>query len=134
MNANTTPQAAPNGLLDKLKVWFNWDAISKKLHLSQNKLIEIALYLGIGFLTGFLLRKYAQFVAFLVLILVGLILLQQMELINITMHWDKIENFFGIQKVVASTDTLSTIWSWIKLNLAIVVSFIVGFLFGIKIG
>ena len=133
MNANTVPEAS-NGLLDKLKVWFNWEAISKKLHLSQNKLIEIALYLGIGFLAGFLLRKYAQFVAFLVLVLVGLILLQQMDLINIVMHWDKIESFFGIQKVAASTDTFSTILSWIKLNLSIVVSFIVGFLFGIKIG
>ncbi|NRB21149.1 hypothetical protein HRU45_00205 [Candidatus Dependentiae bacterium] len=133
MNTNNLSETS-SGLLDKLKAWFNWEAISKKLHLSRTKLIEIGLYLGIGFLAGFLLRKYAQFVAFLVLILVGLVVLQQLDLINITMHWDKIENVFGVQKVAVSADTFSTILSWIKLNLTIVVSFVVGFLFGIKIG
>ena len=124
----------PTSFLEKLKTWFNWEKISAKLNLSSSKLMEIGVYLAVGFLAGFFLKKYAQFVAFTVLIVVSLVLLAHFNFISIVIHWEKIESFFGIQSVVASSGMFATFFAWVELNLLIFVSFVVGFLVGIKIG
>jgi uncharacterized membrane protein (Fun14 family) len=110
--------------------------IVDKLKDSKAILIDIALYGGIGFLTGFLFRKYSAYIAFLVLVLVGLIVLQQMNIIAIAINWIKVEELFGIQQgTTTMNDTLvSSLWEWVKANFIIVVSYVVGFLFGLRIG
>jgi len=118
--------------------WF--DAMVKKLHLdkvniSSNRLIEIGMYLGIGFVTGFLLRRCAAYVFIAILTLVGLFMLHQFGVITVTVDPVKMQELFGIkQTVTLDTNIMMVWWEWIKLNMALVLSFFIGLLIGLKIG
>ncbi|HRN78059.1 MAG TPA: FUN14 domain-containing protein [Candidatus Dependentiae bacterium] len=126
--------AGQTSFIDTIKNQFQ--GVMDKLKDSKSILIDVALYGGIGFLTGFLFRKYSTYIAFLVLFLVGLIVLQQMNVITIAINWIKVEELFGIQQGTTTiNDTLlGSFWEWVKANFIIVVSYIVGFLFGLRVG
>lgn len=106
------------------------------LHESRTLLLDILLYGGLGFLSGFLLRKYSNYVAFLVLVIVGIIILQQWNVMNVIINWSKINDFFGFQHAPLTLDgaSFNLFWEWCKVNMAIVVSYIVGLLIGLRIG
>lgn len=126
-------QATPSGLADTLKERSKY--IMGKLHESRAIILDVLLYGGIGFLCGFLLRKYANYIAFLVLIIVGVIAMQQYDIINVVINWTYINDLFGFQHAPAMTsDSFVAFWSWCKANAVIVVSWIIGLLIGLKIG
>jgi len=108
----------------------------EKVKMSKDRLFEIGLYAGAGFLSGFLLKKYSTYVGVFVLILVGLGVMQQMEVINCTINWDKVSEVFGIQvaQTVIPDNILTTIWEWVRLNMVISVSYLVGLFIGLKLG
>ena len=116
------------------------DTIIKKLHLdklniSSNRLIEIGMYLGFGFVTGFLLRRCAGYVFIAVLTLVGLFMLHQFGVITVAVDPVKMQQLFGIkQTVTIDTYIMIVAWEWIKLNMALVFSFVIGLLVGLKLG
>ncbi len=123
------------GWLDRIKETLNLKDIMDKFELSKNTLIELGLYCGIGFLSGFLLKKYGSYVFIVVLMIVGLIVLQQFDIVTITVNWNKVQEVFGIQPTTTlDTNVLTVYWEWVKLNFAIVLSFSVGFLIGLKVG
>jgi uncharacterized membrane protein (Fun14 family) len=121
------------GWFEKLKNTFNIDAISQKLNLSKQTLLEAALFLGAGFVCGFLWKRYANyFIAFLIFIAL-LIILQQLDLLFIKVNWSKLQECCGIQPSVADSDMLTTFWSWVKMNVFAVFSFFIGFCLGVKV-
>ncbi len=123
------------GWLESIKERLNLDAIMEQLRLSKDRLIEVALYSGIGFLSGFLLKKYSWYVFVLVLVIVSLVALHQFELIKIVVNWDNVYEFFGIQPAAVTGDNvLAVAWEWMRANMLISISFIVGFLIGLKLG
>lgn len=134
MNGNELPPIASGEAVDKLKSFLNWNTLSSRLRLSKEKLIEIGLYFGVGFLAGFILHRYAYIVAFLILFIVGLIGLQQINLIDITIYWDEVGALLGMKQVAISPNIFSTMWSWVQLNVIVVISLILGFWLGAKIG
>src|SRR5579872_6118166 len=81
------PDFAQPGMLDTVKEKLNVNNIMEKIKSSKDQLFEIGLYAGAGFLSGFLLKKYSSYVVVLVLLLVGLGVLNQMEVINLTVNW-----------------------------------------------
>jgi len=106
-----------------------------KLNLSTNRLVEIGIALGAGFLVGFLLKRCASYVFVAILTLVGLFILHQFEIITITINPGKMQELFGIQQTVTlDTNLFMVYWEWIKLNMALVLSFSIGLLIGLKIG
>lgn len=116
--------------------WF--DKVKSSLHLdkyqfSTNKLIEIGMYLGFGFLIGYALKRFSAVVLIIVLTIVALFLLHQFEIINIAVNPEKIREFFGIKQAV-DENLFAVYWAWIKDNIFLVLSFIVGFLIGIRLG
>lgn len=128
-------EAVQGGWVDTIKPKVN--IFFEQIQNSRSALIEIALYGGVGFLSGFLLKKYSTYVALLVLFTVGLLILQQFEFIAITVHWTTIQNFFGLQLVTTQphdNQFFTIVWNWTRSNMIPVVSYIVGFLFGIRIG
>lgn len=135
MNINEV-EVQQNGFLDTLKTRVNFDQIVVKAQESRGLLIDIALYGSIGLLTGYLIKRYSSAVLMLVLMVTGLIVMQQFELISIAINWTKINEVLGLQPtVVIVSDNMPMIaWEWAKVNMAIVVSCIVGFLLGLKIG
>ena len=130
------PDFAQPGMLDTVKEKLNVNNIMEKIKSSKDQLFEIGLYAGAGFLSGFLLKKYSSYVVVLVLLLVGLGVLNQMEVINLTVNWDKANEIFGIKAVsnVSADSLIHTIWAWIRANLTISISFLVGLFIGLKVG
>ena len=115
---------------------FDISSVIEKIKSSKDRLFEIGLYAGIGFLSGFLLKKYSTYVAVFVLLLIGIGVLHQTEVIHITINWDKVYEFFGIQvaQTVTNDNVLSLIWEWVRVNLVISISYLVGLLIGLKLG
>ena len=130
------PQEPQAGMLDTVKEKLNVNNIMEKIKSSKDQLFEIGLYAGAGFLSGFLLKKYSSYVAVLVLLLVGLGVLQQMQVIDLTINWDKANEIFGIKAVptVSADSMIHTLWAWIRANLTISISFLVGLFIGLKVG
>jgi uncharacterized membrane protein (Fun14 family) len=122
------------GFFEKIKGWFNFDTIKHKLNLSKERFFEIGIYLGVGFLVGFLLKKYAHLILWLLLFILGLVVLRQMDFITLTIDWDKVESLFGIQRTTMSASTLTLAWEWIKLNALLVISVSIGFILGLNVG
>ena len=131
--AQTTTQPV---FVAKMKDMLRFDNLVQKIKDSRSMIMDIALYGGLGFLSGFLLRKYSAYIAILVLFVVSIILLQQFEVISIVINWTKVNEMFGIQPGAAgvSDTALTVFWEWVKANMAIVVSYIIGFLIGLRMG
>jgi uncharacterized membrane protein (Fun14 family) len=100
---------------------------------TANKLIEVGIYWGCGFLTGYFLKRFSNAFVIIILTLLALFLLHQAQIINLSFNMDKLREFFGI---VTTHDSswLSAYLHWVKDNIILVLSFFIGFLMGIRLG
>jgi len=123
------------GWFDTFKEKFNLDGLTEKVKTSKDKIIEVGIYLGLGFLVGFLLRRFSKFLIVLLLFIAAIILLDQFDIIKVAVNWNKVQEVFGI-RVVQTVDgsLLSTYWAWVKTNFLVVFSFLIGFAIGLKVG
>lgn len=121
---------------DRVKETLNPSALWEKIKASKGTLLDIALYFGAGFLLGFLMRKYGRYLVFMILFLVGLVLLQQFNIVSFDIHWDKIRETLGIQPLQVSKDSniMAVLWEWAKVHYIIVLSLAIGFLLGLQVG
>lgn len=109
--------------------------IYNQLYESKDIILEAGLYGCIGFFTGYLLKRYSAVIALLILFIAGLFVLNQLELISITVNTNTIYEFFDIQPALVATDNVAGfIWEWIRANALIVTSAVIGFLIGLRIG
>ncbi len=123
------------GLLETLKERLNPSTLMQRLHITQDMLIDMALYGGIGFLIGFLLKKYGKFIFIVVLCIVALIIAQQAGIISVQVYWTKIQEFLGMQTTGQAPEGFFTsAWDWAKTHLSLVISFSMGFLIGLRVG
>ncbi len=138
MNENMAPEVIPavepSSMMDTVKG--SAENFVDKIKMSKDRLFEVGLYAGAGFLSGFLLKKYSTYVAVFVLLLVGIGMMQQMEVIHLTVNWDKVNEVFGIQaaQTMTADNIFSTIWEWMRVNMLISVSYLVGLFIGLKLG
>lgn len=100
---------------------------------SPDSILRLVLSFGIGFIIGFLLKKYANYVCALVFFIIGLIILQQFEWLSISFNTVKLESVFGIKSVPMSSDAVIMLWAWIKLNAVLSICFVIGLIMGLKI-
>ena len=111
------------------------EKIAKKFELTKEKSLQLAIYLGVGFLVGFLLKRYSRIVVTVVIVLLALLTLEYFQLIDLTVHWSKVRALIGMQPLPAFNGTFFTaMWESAKDNLAQVMSFSIGFLVGLKLG
>ncbi len=110
------------------------DNLMKKFDLTSDTLINIGLYLAAGFFAGFLLKKYAHVLFTIALGIAILSVLHYSGFVTVTINWDKLQTF-GIGSVPTIDATVLTLaWEWVKMHVAVVLSFLVGFLIGVKVG
>lgn len=109
------------------------DWLEEKMHLSKGKLVEFALFFGLGLLVGYLAKRYAKLIFAAVCFIIILVLLQQFNFIKIDINWTKLQ---GLQSSSVSepASILSMYWEWVKTHVGVVLSFAFGFLAGFKIG
>lgn len=116
---------------ETLKAKLNPSALMQQFRESKSTILEMILYFGIGFFTSFLLKRYGQYI---IVFIIMLIVLQQSGIIQVTVDWNTIQHFMGLQKTVVEGNIVTLFWEWVKLNLVPVLSFCVGFILGLKVG
>ncbi len=130
---DSAPQAIEMGWFDKLRSSFALDKIAQKLNISKHTVLDAALFFGIGFLLGFLWKRYANyFIAFLFFIGV-LLILNQLDFLTVSINWLKMQECCGIIPLEENIDVMAMLWAWIKSNAFILFSFIIGFCFGARV-
>jgi len=106
-----------------------------KINISQESTTNMALYGGLGFLSGFVCKKSSSYVLVALLVVLGLVLLHQYNAIHIAINWDEMSRLLGIHPAEMTGDNLfAMVWEAVKANSAISASFAVGFLIGFKLG
>ena len=131
------PQATVDhiGFLDTLKEKLNPSALMEKVQDSKGLLIEAGLYAGFGFLTGFLFKKFSSYVALVVALGIGIILLNQYGIMVVTVNWAKLYGMFGMTLAAQTGPGMAAgLWQWIQAHLIVTASFVFGFLLGIRLG
>ncbi len=107
-----------------------------KIQESQNVLLAIAIYGGVGFIVGYFLKKYAHFLAFFIVLMVLFTVMHQFEYISFTINWTKIQSSLCMPAGVEMTAPSITncIFEWTRFHVAEAVSLVVGFLIGLRFG
>lgn len=127
-------QVSNTGLIETLKNAMHPEVIANKLGMDKNMLIDIGLYGAIGFITGFLLKKYSDYFIALVLLIVGLVVLQQFDYVSVSINMPKIHQMLGLQSVPMVGDKYGAmLLEYVKANIAGTASLVVGFLIGLKV-
>lgn len=121
------------GVVETLKNSMQPGVVAEKLGVDKNFLIDIGVYGAVGFISGFLLKKYSEYFISLALLLVGLILLQQFDYINLSMNSTKIHTMLGLQGAMSSEGYSGLLWDWVRAHVISASSFTVGFLVGLKV-
>lgn len=130
------PMAAPKaGVFERIKETLNPDSLAQRFNLTKSRLLEMGLYLLVGFIVGFLLKKYSRFVFATAIIIILLIVLHQLNILTLSINWAQVRETLGIQTSSATPDAswLNIYWEWVKANVALVLSFSVGFLVGLRL-
>ena len=130
-----TTTAAQPGILDTVKEKVHFSDLVEKINDSRSIIMDMALYGGIGFLSGYLLKKYSNAVIIIILMTTALVVLQQFEFITVIINWPKIHSMLGLQenaKIIIDNFGLFFV-DWVKSNMPIVVVTLIGFLLGIKV-
>lgn len=102
------------------------------LNLNSSKIIELVIFLGVGFFSGFLLKKYFRyFLLSVIVVVVVALVLEHSSIIHI--DWLKIREALGI----TPTDTIDSLFhvavDWVKANALSTVIGLLGFIIGYKV-
>lgn len=133
-DAGTAPVTV--GFLEKMKVFASPDYWMQRFNLDKEKIINLLLYFGAGFLLGFLLKKYSRYVFAFALFALALTALMYSDIVSFSINWPKVHSMVGLQSATMPPDAtlLTLFWEWAKLNASMAFSFVLGFLLGLKVG
>jgi len=123
---NTAVATAPiktGGLIDKFQ-------------LSRTLFFDMALFAGIGFLSGFLIRRFAGYLVAFVLFGIALIILQEMEIIMMHVNTGQLFQILGIPVTNNFSNELIVplVIEWVKVHMIVTITGVVGFLLGLQAG
>jgi uncharacterized membrane protein (Fun14 family) len=128
-------QVAQMGLIESLKNSMSPDVIAHKIGIDKNMLIDIGIYGVIGFITGFLLKKYSEYFIALVFLVIAMVVLQQLDYISLSFNTAKIYDVLGIRLApIAGNAYGSLALELIKSNIPGMASLVGGLLIGLKVG
>lgn len=100
---------------------------------SSAEAVMAAVFFGLSLAIGFLFKKYFKFV--FVCLLVSAFIIKSLEVAQLlTIDWTAVQTLLGM-KSATDFNTLLNIWfMWIRNNLLLFISSVVGFLVGYKLG
>jgi uncharacterized membrane protein (Fun14 family) len=130
VNENVVPSP---GIIETIKNSMQPEVIANRIGMDKNMLIDIGLYGAIGFIVGFLLKKYSEYFISLVLLIIAIVVLQHFDYISFSFNMPKIHEMLGLG-AVATTGDSAMFFEWIKSNVAGSASCAVGFLVGLRVG
>jgi uncharacterized membrane protein (Fun14 family) len=125
-----------HALIEYLKnFWHNFDIKkwSESIGGSSAEAVQTAIYFVLSFALGFLFKKYFKLI--FVCFIVTLFSIKAMEVAKlIIIDWQAIKTLFGITSEADFNAILNTFFIWIKHNLLLFISCVIGFLVGYKLG
>jgi len=95
--------------------------------------VEAAIYFGSGFAIGFLFKKWFKFLAFCFIVAIVLIKILEYNMV-LEIDWEGLNVFLGFDSTADFNTILNDSLAWIKANLIVFVSSVIGFLVGYKLG
>lgn len=136
MQSQNIDVSQQQGILETMKEKVNLGSLVEKVQDSQGLFVNGLLFGVIGFLCGYLIKRYINAVITLILVSTGLFVLQQFELLTVTIHWTTLYELLGVTQVAKLLDDniAPFVFELAKANVLLVISWIVGFLMGIKVG
>lgn len=118
---------------DKISIFFN--NIIEKLKISQDMILHYGIAIGVGFLIGFLLKKFSSYVALIIAGCLAIIILSHFDIINITIDFQKMQSIVGFESIDFSNQNIFEImWQFIKSNVSMTLCMLIGFFIGLKLG
>jgi len=125
-----------NSFTDNIKqFWQNLDLKkwAQDVGGSSAEAVQAAVFFGLSLAIGFLFKKYFKFV--FVCLIVAAFIIKGMEFTKLlTIDWDAIKTMFGLSSSSDFNGTLNLGFEWIRKNLLLFISSVVGFLVGYKLG
>lgn len=122
------------GWFETLKEKLSPSGLIDKMGGSKQLFVEMGICVSAGFLFGFLLKRYASYLAAFVLFIAVLFVFQHFGIVDFSINWSRIPEIIGVQPATQTTHITSIYFAWMKQNMWLVLSFLVGFLFGLHIG
>lgn len=106
------------------------------LQLSRTLFFDMALFAGIGFLTGFLMRRFAAYLVAFVLFGIALIVLQEMEIIMLHVNTGKLFQVLGVpaSSNISNELIVPLVIEWVKTHMIVAITGVIGFLLGLQAG
>ncbi len=128
------------GILGKVLEWLKtqWDKINfeewtKSFGDTSSDAVQVAIYFVSSFAVGFLFKKYLKFV--IGCLIVSFLIIKGLEYHRILdIDWQAFNTLFGFEPNATFGVMIGTWMEWIKMHLLIVISSLVGFLIGYKLG
>lgn len=109
------------------------DTIKSKLIEMQEPLMQAGLYGLIGFLTGFFVKRYFQYVLISCIVVIAVyVVLDNFE--AITVDWTKIQHMTGIDPDQSLSEVLASIISYLRVHWLTALLAVIGFAVGYSIG
>jgi len=107
-----------------------------KLQISRALLFDVALFAGIGFLAGFLMRRFASYLIAFVLFCIGLLIAQEMGIVIFQINTQQIFHLVGVQQSFPVSHELLVpfLIEWARTNIIVAIGGIIGFLLGLQAG
>jgi hypothetical protein len=136
MNAGNAESVQQQGIFDTVKEKVNFAGLLDKMQDSRGFIVDAVIYGGVGFLFGYLIKRYINAVITAILMVTALFVMQQFSIVTVTVHWEVIYDLCGITQVMKllGDNIMPFVFEWAKANVFLVVSWVVGFLVGIKVG
>lgn len=118
---------------DKISNFFN--NIVEKFKVSQDMILQYGIAVGVGFLIGFLLKKFSSYVAVIIAGCLTIIILSHFGIMNVAIDWQKMQSMVGYEVIEFSDQNIfEIVWQWVRMNVSITLSALVGFFVGLKLG
>jgi uncharacterized membrane protein (Fun14 family) len=111
-------------------------SLFEKLHVSRSMFFDIGLSAGIGFLAGFLIRRFSSFLVAFVLFGVLLFVAQETGIIFIQFNFGQLFTMMGLDLPTPMTYevAVSLLIDWIRSPAVVVITGMIGFLLGLQAG
>jgi hypothetical protein len=130
-----TEVPSSGGVIQSVKECVNFDAAIDHIRESKDVIIEVALYTGIGFLAGYLTKRYSSLLAMLVFFVGILTVLSKFEIVAVSINWNYVYQQLGIQSPLLTSDSLVALGlEWVRINPLLISGTVIGFLVGLRIG
>jgi len=100
---------------------------------TSSEAVQAAIHFGVGFAIGFLFKKYFKFLFSCILVSILFVLILEYNKV-LDIDWQAFNVLVGFEPTADVGVVLNYAFDWIKANIIVFVSSVVGFLIGYKLG